>query len=83
MRKRGKKKMKISERKEAYLVPLKVVNFGEAFEYKDDIFVKCLGDESIGETPNRIGMNIDTGRLITFSPETPVRPLDAEIIINK
>lgn len=83
MRKRGKKKMKINERKEANFAPLNKINFGEAFEYENNIFVKCLSDESSSETPNRIGMNVDTGRLCYFDSEDLVTPLDAEIVINK
>lgn len=75
--------MKINERKEANLVPLRAINFGEAFEHTGRIFIKCLSEESNGETPNRIGMNVETGRLCTFAAETLVRQLDAEIVINK
>lgn len=75
--------MKINERKEANFAPLNKIKFGEAFEHENNIFVKCLSDESSSETPNRIGMNIDTGRLITFDAEELVSPLDAEIVINK
>ena len=75
--------MKIRERKEVNLVQLRAVQFGEAFDYEDNIFVKCLGDESNGETPDRIGMNVKTGRLCCFAPEDLVKPLDAEIVINK
>lgn len=75
--------MKIRERREANLEQLIKIPFGEAFEYEGNIFVKCLGDASNGETPDRIGMNVDTGRLYCFDPEELVTPLDAEIIINK
>ena len=75
--------MKTSERKETNFVPLNKIAFGEAFEYENNIFVKCLSDESSRETPNRIGMNVDTGRLCYFDPEDLVEPLDAEIVINK
>ncbi len=75
--------MKINERKEVNLVQLDKIDFGEAFGYGDNIFVKCYGDESNRETPSRIGMNVDTGRLSHFNPEELVRPIDAEIVINK
>lgn len=75
--------MKINERKEANLLPLRAIQFGEAFEDNGRIYVKCLSEESNGDTHNRIGMSVETGRLITFAAETLVKPLDAEIVINK
>lgn len=75
--------MKTRERREANLIPLRAIQFGEAFEHNGDIYIKCLCDGSNGEADNRIGMKVETGRLITFSPEELVTPLDAEIVINK
>ena len=83
MRKRGKKKMRINERKEANLVPLNETDFGEAFENNGAIFIKCLCDESNRSTPDRIAMDLETGRLCKFTAEELVTPLDAEIVINK
>lgn len=74
--------MKVNERKEANLLPLRSIQFGEAFEYHNKIFIKCLSEESNGETPNRIGMNVETGRLCTFADKELVKQIDAEIVIN-
>lgn len=75
--------MKINEKKESNSLPLREIDFGEAFEHTGRIFIKCLSDESNRGTDTRIGMNIDTGRLCYFDPEALVKPLDAEIVINK
>lgn len=80
MRKRGKKKMKINEKKE--VAQLKEIAFGEAFEFENRIYIKCM-DKSIPDEENFLiaAADIETGKILKINMYEIVRPLDAEINI--
>lgn len=70
--------MKIFEKRE--VMELKEIAFGEAFEFENRIYIKCL-DENSTENIQRTIMDIETGRLLNISIHEIVRPVNAEINI--
>lgn len=71
--------MKINEKRE--VVELVEIAFGEAFEFKKRIYIKCLDENSTDENCQRTVMDIETGRLVYINVHEIVRPVNAEINI--